>query len=49
MPYSIRKDGKRYAVVNRETGKVYGHTTSRAMAARMIRAIEASKHGKKRR
>ena len=46
MPYAKRKvsDGK-WEVVNKDTGKVEGHTTSEAEAQKMIEAIYANTHG----
>ena len=35
MPYSVRKRAKgRWAIVNTQTGKVAGHSTSKAKAKR---------------
>lgn len=36
MPYKILKSGKKYKIVNKETGKVVGTSTSRAKATRSI-------------
>lgn len=50
MPYYIRKEGQRkFTVRKRLSGKIVGTTTSREKAQSMIRAIEASEHGYKRR
>jgi hypothetical protein len=32
MPYSVRKSGKRYAIVNTQTGKVAGYSRSKRKA-----------------
>lgn len=45
MPYGIRRDGRGYKVYKRSTGKALaGSSTSRSMARRRIRAIQASEH-----
>ncbi len=47
MPYGIKRRGPgKYEVVNKNTGKIEGHTTSRTKAKAMIRAIGANTHGK---
>jgi len=33
MPYTVRKSGSRYAIVNRNTGKVAGYSSSKRKAA----------------
>jgi hypothetical protein len=33
MPYTVRKQGKRYAIVNKSTGKTVGTSTSKRKAA----------------
>lgn len=47
MPYVIRRRGgkKPYKIVNRNTGKVVGSSTSRAKAQRSVNARNASHHG----
>ena len=45
MPYSIRKRGKGYAIVNKNTGKTVGHSPSKAKAQRSINARNAAAHG----
>jgi len=42
MPYEIKHDGDQWVVVNKDTGKVKGHTTSEAEAQKMIEAIYAN-------
>lgn len=45
MPYSIRKTGSGYQVVNRETGKVHAKHTSLRKARRQVRLLNAVEHG----
>ena len=46
MPYRIVKRGPRnYAIVNKDTGKTVGHSTSKAKAQANINASNAGKHG----
>jgi len=45
MPYAIRKQGKRYAIVNKSTGKTVGHSSSKAKAQASINARNAGAHG----
>jgi hypothetical protein len=45
MPYSIRKRGSAYEVVNTETGEVKAAHTSRQNAKRQVRLLNAVKHG----
>jgi len=48
MPYAVRKSGSRYAIINRDTGKVVGHSTTKAKAMASIRARWAGeKKGKR--
>ena len=42
MPYSVRKRGKKYVVVNKDTGKVKGTHPSKAKANRQLRALYAN-------
>lgn len=50
MPYSVRKRGKQYMVVNKRTGKVKGTHSSKAKANRQLRALYANvPHAKKKR
>lgn len=49
MPYDIRKDGSRYAIVKQDTGEVVGHSDTRKMAEASVRArymgeSKSSKH-----
>lgn len=45
MPAVVRKRGKRWAIVNKDTGKVYGYSDSKAKAQASANARNASKHG----
>lgn len=47
MPYEIHKAGKGYSIVNKNTGKVVGHSTSKTQAQRSINARNAGAHGAK--
>lgn len=50
MPYIIKKKGKKYQIVNKETGKVVGTSDSKAKAGRSIgyrMEAEMKKRGKK--
>jgi hypothetical protein len=38
MPYSVKQEGRRWAIVNKQTGKVVGHSTSKKMAEASVRA-----------
>jgi len=42
MPYKIRKSGKRYLVVNAETGSVKGTHGTKAKALAQLRALYAN-------
>lgn len=46
MPYYLVRDGRKYQVRKRNSGKLVGTTTSRTKAERMIRAIYYSEHKK---
>lgn len=46
MPVTVRKVGNRFAIVEKATGKVKGHSTSRAKAEASARARNAA-HRKK--
>ena len=41
-PAVVRKQGKGYAIVNKDTGKVYGHSTTQAKAKASARARNAA-------
>ncbi len=43
MPAVPRKHGGHYDVVNKNTGKVYGHSTTREQAQKSANARNASK------
>jgi len=45
MPYSARKQGNKFAIVNTRTGKTVGHSSTRASAQRSINARNAGAHG----
>ena len=45
MPYTTRKTKKGYSIVNKNTGKVVGHSTSKAKAQKSINARNAGAHG----
>lgn len=47
MPYKIAKRGgeKPYKIINKDTGKVVGSSTSRAKAEASARARNAGHHG----
>ncbi len=44
MPYAIQKRGKKWAVVNTETGKVKGRHDSRVAAQRQINLLRGIEH-----
>jgi hypothetical protein len=45
MPVIVKKQGKGWVIVEKETGKVVGHSTSKAKAQASANARNASKHG----
>lgn len=45
MPYNVRKSGKKYAIVNKKTGKTVGKSTSKKKAQSSVRARLAGEHG----
>ncbi len=47
MPYSVRKGGKGkgYNIVNKQTGKTVGHSSSKSKAQKSINARNAAEHG----
>jgi hypothetical protein len=45
MPYSIRKRGNGYEVVNRDTGEVHAKHTTRAKAQAQVRLLRGTEHG----
>ncbi len=45
MPDSIKKSGKKFQIVKKDSGKVVGTSTSRAAAQSSIRARLAGEHG----
>ena len=44
MPYSIRKSGEKYKVVNKETGKVHAKGTTKAKAQAQVNLLRAEEH-----
>jgi len=44
MPYAIKKRGKKWAVVNTETGKTKGTHASRASAQKQINLLRGVEH-----
>ena len=42
MPYSVKKKGDEFAVVNDETGKVYGTHPTRRKAIQQMKALYAN-------
>lgn len=45
MPAVVRKRGKRWAIVNKDTGKVYGYSDSKKKAQASANARNAARHG----
>ena len=45
MPAGTRKHGSHYDVVNTETGKTYGHSSTKERAQRAANARNAAAHG----
>ena len=46
MPYSIKKVDSKWAIVNKETGKTVGKSTSKEKAKSSVRARMAGEFGK---
>ncbi len=46
MPYSVRKKGKRWTVVNKKTREVLGTHTSKKKAVNQLKAVYANTGGK---
>jgi hypothetical protein len=46
MPYSIKKKGVAFVLINKDTGKTISRHKTREKAKAAIRAIEASKHAR---
>lgn len=46
MPVVVQKRGKRWAIVEKATGRVKGHSTSKAKAQASARARNAALHGR---
>ena len=45
MPHVARKSGKGYSIVNKNTGKVVGHSKTKSNAEKSARARDAGAHG----
>ncbi len=45
MPVTVRKRGKGYVIVEKATGRVVGHSTTRAKAQASANARNAARHG----
>lgn len=45
MPYTIKRVGRRYQVVNTETGDVKAESTSKAKAERQLRLLKGLEKG----
>ena len=45
MPYKVAKSGKGYVIKKADSGKVVGHSTSKAKAEASVRARNAGAHG----
>lgn len=45
MPAVVHKRGKRFAIVNKDTGEVYGYSSTRADAQASANARNAGSHG----
>jgi hypothetical protein len=45
MPYKVQKSGKKYNIVNKNTGKVVGKSATKAKAQKSINARNAGAHG----
>lgn len=45
MPYKIVKRGKKYVVINKETGKVKGTHSSKEKALAQMRLLYGIEHG----
>lgn len=44
MPYTIRKRGKRWAIINRDTGRTVGTSATKRKAQASVRARYAAEH-----
>ena len=45
MPVTVKKQGSKYAIVEKATGKVVGHSDTHAKAQSSANARNAAKHG----
>ena len=45
MPYRIEKQGSKYVVINKDTGKVKSHHDTREKAHASVNAALAGEHG----
>jgi hypothetical protein len=46
VPYSVRKKGSKWAVVNKKTGRVLGKHTSKKKAVAQLKAVYMRTGGK---
>lgn len=46
MPWAVKKQGGKWVIYRKDTGKVVGHSTSKAKAEASVRARYAATHGK---
>lgn len=47
MPYSVRKQGNKWAIIKDDTGEVVGHSDSESMAKKSIAARYANEGSRK--
>lgn len=47
MPYTVQKRGDRYAIVNKDTGKVAGYSATKTQAQKSAKARNAAHKPKK--
>ncbi len=45
MPAVVKKHGDHWDIVNKNTGKVYGHSTTKEQAEKSANARNAASHG----
>ena len=45
MPAAVKKHDGRWAIYNKDTGKIYGHSDSKAKAQASANARNAARHG----
>ena len=49
MPYTVKAQGKKWAIVNKQTGKVVGTSSSKKMAQASVRARMSAETQKEKR